>query len=57
MRAIAILLLLLGMCTGCIQRAVRSDDSAFWGRSVESDGTEHVHMGDLSIKTRNGNSR
>ncbi len=55
---IALLVLLLGTLTGCVQTAVRSDaDSALWGRSIESDGTEYFRIGKMSIMTRDGESR
>ena len=55
---IAMLVLLLGALTGCVQTAVRSDaDSALWGRTIESDGTEYFRIGKLSIMMHDGESR
>ena len=61
MYRILISVIILGMLNGCVQTHSsinrRNAQSAFWGKSVEADGTEYFRMGDMSIMTRDGKSR
>ena len=56
----AILLLALTcLFCGCAisEKSPKAGRRAFWGRKIEPDGTEHLRMGDLLIKTQGGKSR
>lgn len=60
MLKIAILLLTAFLFSGCAISETSREDAqrrAFWGREVERDGTEHLRMGDMLIKTRDAHSR
>ena len=60
MLKMAILLLATCFFSGCAISDSSRDGAkrgAFWGRQIERDGTEHIRMGDMLIKTRDANSR
>ncbi len=54
MRMRTILLLAICLFGGCATSSTSRKDTsdAFWGRRIESDGTEYFRIGSLLIKTR-----
>lgn len=56
----AILLLTACLINGCAISDTSRESAqrgAFWGHQVERDGTEHLRIGDMLIKTRDADSR